>query len=1266
MSSQKKGFKFISKSPQCYLSNFFGGAEFTYMSYRTNNPRLRELYRYLGDVDWEKDYAYFKQGRQKLAPVNLKKQTEKQLDHYKKDNNHDGGFKVGAGVLAKLISQCFKSNYAERLLEWESSPQDQRKKNPPSKKAIDKRLDAVNSIAKRCKLRNAGKITSEDFIDGDPLQKKEWMLRALTLKYEKPFYRDILLNAPDGVYESKGREGDALWTGKYDSVVLSGVQMPTNGLLGHCLSIIKARILQSLRLQQPKIIGQYVQAVMEQERAPSAGLEEEEEEEEEEEQEEAAAPTRKKTRIKAPKNHRIKADIYTMDNYLEGIKQLKNGGKEAIIIDAGIILPFDGDIMVKYWNNRVKKKFNVPVPISADDLLDNIEKYAGTGDHIGHALPGISGGMWHTYATEAHDSALASPVVGKIFKEITETEDWEVRPNRIRVNPVSDDDGWKKAHLEGDHVRVQNARIVCILCVTEGRTFTYYKGSNNCPAARKIWNAAGPPSTNFMLLPKDVLEANANKWQRTTITTTKPGQIILFANSVIHEISRLGKSLSLFLSPFNPNPELVGNSDNFYDPILFDENDHPYRAKEPRSIKRKETLLKKARKEATELKDNTPGAPPFPIRLATSGQRRNWPSEFSGLTRKQCDILGSLFNGPGAYWPSGKATFPLFHWMASGAFQYKLLPFMFVAVQEMEKKEKKDKSKKKVVPRIKFNWEFLTKKLVETPIPGCISNQVFEWHKQKNIMSEEEVAGYAQEIGFNPTYFQSLPFWNITQFEKQAMKGKYTGIPNIAWSFIEFWTKDIRKCPDKVAVRRGYINKKMTKTEKELLIKIKTLQATTSSIIYLQLKIDNIEKTIDKIKQTIDEDELTESKKKSAEKKIEKRIIEKEELEEEILKKQAPKEKLEIEIKKLKIEIALNIGKVLPLSTLHVTVSVPGEQHFAEIMIENIRKLFNEETDIVSYQMKYICSGSISIKISYNSPFEQTCEDMRQIVIGNFENWMESHFPIRCNEVPVHGWTIRLTPLGLDRLKELKKRKEQEGEDYAECPSLVYQSSSSRPEGALCVKPGLNSLKNALKNAKENGISVIFLENGVHDEQGKEVVIDFPITIIGESKDGCIIIGGLEMNGKKEDNVNVKHLTISQSKGNGVTGYRGMSFHLFHLNIEKSEYSCVVVYDTKRNTMSNCQVSHSKVSGVLVNGGLITINGNSTSIHNNNTDGFDDAYDLDSINSFSSIHLVSPLTIESVSINNGGGGNYGGNGLIAIVDNEGTIVTTIQEASDDY
>jgi Skp family chaperone for outer membrane proteins len=220
---------------------------------------------------------------------------------------------------------------------------------------------------------------------------------------------------------------------------------------------------------------------------------------------------------------------------------------------------------------------------------------------------------------------------------------------------------------------------------------------------------------------------------------------------------------------------------------------------------------------------------------------------------------------------------------------------------------------------------------------------------------------------------------------------------------------------------------------------------------------------------------------------------------------------------------------------------------------------------------------------------------------------------------------------------------------------MLVQEKADREEfmarigdgSALRVKPGLNSLSNALKKAKENGINGIFLENGVHDEKGEQVVIDFPLTIIGESKDGCTIIGGLDMKGKKEDDVNVKHLTISQSKGAGVQGYLGMSFHLFHLKIEKSEGNGVYV-NTKRNTMSNCQVSHSKWSGVI-SGGLITMMGSGTSIHNNGTSGNSSYYGLCTWNSSSSIHLVSPLTKESVSINNGGGGNCGGSGTIKII-----------------
>ena len=84
----------------------------------------------------------------------------------------------------------------------------------------------------------------------------------------------------------------------------------------------------------------------------------------------------------------------------------------------------------------------------------------------------------------------------------------------------------------------------------------------------------------------------------------------------------------------------------------------------------------------------------------------------------------------------------------------------------------------------------------------------------------------------------------------------------------------------------------------------------------------------------------------------------------------------------------------------------------------------------------------------------------------------------------------------------------------------------------------------------------------------------------------------------------------------------------------------VSVTGTKRNTMKNCNVSHSKSSGLEVyGGGLMTIDGNATTIHHNGTWGGD--YGLYACNA-SSIHLVSPLTKEMISTNNNGGQNYSG------------------------
>jgi len=223
----------------------------------------------------------------------------------------------------------------------------------------------------------------------------------------------------------------------------------------------------------------------------------------------------------------------------------------------------------------------------------------------------------------------------------------------------------------------------------------------------------------------------------------------------------------------------------------------------------------------------------------------------------------------------------------------------------------------------------------------------------------------------------------------------------------------------------------------------------------------------------------------------------------------------------------------------------------------------------------------------------------------------------------------------------------------------------------------LNSLMNRLNEmARVEGINVehLFLANGVHviedayDKNWEQVLnfvkINIPISIVGESREHCIVMGGLKMYGNEEDDVNVSNLTLRDSKMAGVAGNNGASFHLDNVSVENSEGCGVFVSGTKRNSMKNCNVSHSKWSGLFVyGGGLMTIDGKGTTIQHNCTGGRSGHYGLCTEDSSSSIHLASSLTIETISKNNGGGRNYGGEGTIAIVDNEGTIIETIQEAT---
>ena len=218
---------------------------------------------------------------------------------------------------------------------------------------------------------------------------------------------------------------------------------------------------------------------------------------------------------------------------------------------------------------------------------------------------------------------------------------------------------------------------------------------------------------------------------------------------------------------------------------------------------------------------------------------------------------------------------------------------------------------------------------------------------------------------------------------------------------------------------------------------------------------------------------------------------------------------------------------------------------------------------------------------------------------------------------------------------------------------------NSCPEGALRVQAGLNSFSNAVKQAKRQGIGSLLLESGVHDEEGEQVRIDFALKVIGQNKDDVKIRAGLEITGKTEEDVFLSDCTVTGAKKMGVCGLRGAAMHLKNVCVEKCGKNGVLVISTTRNTMTDCNVNNNYYSGVNVeNGGCMVIDGSATTIHHNVTGGNSDFYGLHTYSSSDSIHLKS-LTKESISTNNGGGGNYNDKGTIRTVDNEGT-------SDDDY
>jgi hypothetical protein len=183
--------------------------------------------------------------------------------------------------------------------------------------------------------------------------------------------------------------------------------------------------------------------------------------------------------------------------------------------------------------------------------------------------------------------------------------------------------------------------------------------------------------------------------------------------------------------------------------------------------------------------------------------------------------------------------------------------------------------------------------------------------------------------------------------------------------------------------------------------------------------------------------------------------------------------------------------------------------------------------------------------------------------------------------------------------------------------------------------------------------TIFFIQEGDH-EAGGDLVINYAMKIIGAGRDKTFIrSGGLKIQGTKDEGERVvlQGITMKGSSGSGLYASHGLSFLCDSMTFTQCRYG-VSALNTK-GRLINCVITQCKLSGIYCqNNALIELEGSQTKIDGNGTSAWTSGYDYGLQTSYTSsiIHLLYPLTKESVSTNNHNGQNSGGGGTIQTVD----------------
>ena len=209
-----------------------------------------------------------------------------------------------------------------------------------------------------------------------------------------------------------------------------------------------------------------------------------------------------------------------------------------------------------------------------------------------------------------------------------------------------------------------------------------------------------------------------------------------------------------------------------------------------------------------------------------------------------------------------------------------------------------------------------------------------------------------------------------------------------------------------------------------------------------------------------------------------------------------------------------------------------------------------------------------------------------------------------------------------------------------------WQTANLRKPLPLYVPEDCKTIKEAVARVvHDSRITTIVLGEGEHKINSFYLAVSSAMSIVGRPdvpKKKIVVKGGFAFKEGIQGNCHLQHMTLCQAKGSGVEGWS--SFTMEDVLVEQCRYHGVLANAAGGvGRCTNVEVRQCGWSGVIaINGGSITLIGAKTTVHHNCTKGDGDEYGLQvSLSSASTIQLVSPLTKEQVSVDNGGGGDWG-------------------------